>query len=255
MPRRVDPSELEPELEALLLKWVPDMAKRWRSASETDIEAIEQIADGELPRCYDWLLQRLGDGWDDIGFGTLDFSARTIIQGHARSLFPPHEGMMCIAGDTAEWQPQLRYYDLAHPAKDDAPVFVAGPDELDFESEYETLRELIASAVFNNHRLRPMPVRCEGIIGAEDDADVLEALAPVLEDLGFRAPVPCGPLCVMYDDETLALSSYRSPEWARANVVPFKLGGPSQGELRKLLGIITTSTDLVTRKLDWNPVL
>jgi hypothetical protein len=253
MPPRVDPSDLEPELEALLLRWVPDMSSRWRSASEQDIEAIERIAGGELPRCYRWLLLRLGHGWSTIGFRTLDFSARTIVQGHARGVFALREGMMCIASDTAKEQPQLRYYDLAHPVKDDAPVYVAGPED-DFEPEYETLRELIASAVFDNHRLRPMPFRCEGLIVAEDQGDALEVLAPLLEELGFRKPVPCGPLCLLYDDGTLAFSSYRSPAWPTPYVVPFNLGGPSLGMLRKLLGMISTSTSLVTKNLTWKPV-
>jgi hypothetical protein len=250
----IDPSNLEPELEALFLRWVPDMGSRWRSAFEQDIEAIERIAGGELPRCYRWLLLRLGQGWEKIGFGTLDFSARTIVEGHARGRFPHHEGMMCIANSTAEWQPQLRYYDLAHPAKEDAPVFVAGPEEADFEPEFQTLRELIASAVFDNHRLRPMPFRCEGLLVAEDEGDALEVLAPLFEELGFRAPVPCGPLCLLYDDETHAFSSYRSPTWSVPYVLPFNLGGPSMATLRKLLGVVTTSTGLATEHLKWMPL-
>jgi hypothetical protein len=249
----VDPSPLEPELEALLTRWVPDMGSRWRSASERDIAAIERIAGGELPRCYRWLLLRLGEGWDDIGFGTLDFSARTIVEGHARGAFPHHEGMMCIANDTAEWQPQLRYYDLAHPAKEDAPVYMAGPEETDFAPEFQTLRELIASATFNNHRLRPMPFRCEGVLVAEDEGDALEALAPLFEELGFQVPVPCGPLCVLYDDGKLAFSSYRSPARPTPYVLPFDLGGPSPEALRKLLGMVSTSTNLAIQRLEWMP--
>jgi len=251
----VNPSDLEPELEALFLRWVPNMASRWTSASEHDIAAIERIAGGELPRCYRWLLLRLGTGWDDIGFGTLDFSARTIVDGHARGVFPPHDGMMCIANDTAQWQPQPRYYDLAHPAKEDAPVFVAGPDEADFELDFETLRELIGSAVFKNHRLRNLPFRCEGLLVKEDKGDALEELLPLFEELGFRAPIPCGPLCLLYDDGTVAFSSYRSPTWHTPHIVPFNVGGPSLAALRKLLGVISTSTSLATKRLNWNPAL
>lgn len=246
----VNPSDLEPELEALLSQWVPDMSSRWRSASEHDIAAIERIAGGELPRCYRWLLLRLGAGWNEIGYRTLDFSARTIVDGYARGVFPHHEGMMCIANDTAQEQPQIRYYDLAHPAKGDAPVFTAGPEE-DFECEFETLRELIASAAFDNYRLRSMPFLCEGLLVKEDEGDVLEELIPLFAELGFRAPVPCGPLCLLYDDGTLAFSSYRSPAWSTPYLVPFSLGGPSLGALRKLLGLISTSTSLATEKLTW----
>lgn len=230
------------------------MSSRWRSASEHDIAAIERIAGGELPRCYRWLLLRLGEGWSEIGYGTLDFSARTIVEGHARGLFPHHEGMICIAHDRAEWQPQLRYYDLANPAKEDAPVYVAGPED-DFEPEFQSLRELIASAVFDDHRLRPMPFRCEGLLATEGGGDALEELLPLFDELGLRAPVPCGPLCLLYDDGTLAFSSYRSPRWFRLHALPFDVGGPSLGVLRRFLGVITTSISLVAKKLTWNPAL
>lgn len=249
----VGPSDLEPELEALLSRWVPDMGSRWRGASERDIAAIEQIAGGELPRCYRWLLLRLGEGWDSIGYGSLDFSARCIVEGHTRNVFPHHEGMMCIAEDTAEEQPQRRYYDLAHPTKEDAPVFVAGPEDADLAPEFETLRELIASAVFKNHRLRPMPFRCEGAFLAEDGEDALAALAPLLAQLGFRAPVPGGSLCLLYDDGSVAFSSYRSPAWPTPSVIPFNLGGPSPGALRKFLGVVSTSTNLAAKHLVWTP--
>ncbi len=249
----VDPSSLEPELEALFERWVPDMSTRWRSASGPDIEAIERIAGGELPRCYRWLLLRLGEGWQKIGYGTLDFSARTIVDGYARGVFPHHEGMLCIADDTAEWQPQLRYYDLAHPAKEDAAVFMAGPEELDFEPEYEGLREMLASTVFDNYRLRPLPFRCEGVLVAEDEGDALAAFAPLLAELGFSAPVPTGPLCLMYDNGALAFSSYRSPRWPIRHSLPFDLGGPSLAALRQFLGLVATSTGLVTQYLKWTP--
>ncbi|MEM7152014.1 MAG: hypothetical protein AAF799_04190 [Myxococcota bacterium] len=255
MSQEVDPSELEPELEALLVRLVPDMRSRWQSASEADIEALETIAGEELPRCYQWFLRRLGRGWADIGFGTHDFSAQTIVAGHARGLFPPHEGMMCIAHDTAEWEPQLRYYDLAHPADDDAPVFMAGPEAEDFEGEYESLRALIASTIFRNHYVRRMPHRCAGLLVDDGEGNATTALLPVLEDLGFSTPVATGSLCQLYEDGTHVLHSYRSPESTAPYVLPFDLGAPSVAALRKLLGIICTSTDLVAENLTWDPAL
>ncbi|MCY1010525.1 hypothetical protein OV079_34170 [Nannocystis pusilla] len=194
-----------------------------------------------------------GEGWDAIGYGTLDFSARSIVEGHIRGVFPHRAGMMCIANDTAKEQPQLRYYDLAHPSDQDAPVFVAGPEEDDFEPEFETLRELIASAVFDNHRLRPMPFRCEGLLVAEDGEEASQTLAPLLAERGFDVPVACGPLCLLYDDGTIAFSSYRSPAWPTPQVIPFNLGGPSPGSLRKFLGMVSTSTHLVVENLVWAP--
>ncbi|MCA9700283.1 MAG: hypothetical protein KC431_22345 [Myxococcales bacterium] len=247
-----DASNLEPELEELFLRWVPDMTSRWASASGQDIAAIERLAGGEIPRCYRWLLRRLGRGWAELGYGSLDFSARTIVDGHSRGLFPPCEGMMCIANDTAEWQPQLRYYDLAHPAKDDAPVFAGWPDEGGLSSEFQTLRELIGAAVFKNHRLQMLPVRCEGVFVDEDKGDVLDVLIPLFEELGFQPPIPGGPLSLLYDNGMVAFSSYRRPHRLMVHLVPFVLGGPSMSALRKVLGSVSTSTHLVIKRLSWN---
>ncbi|MBL8975907.1 MAG: hypothetical protein JNK56_35215 [Myxococcales bacterium] len=235
----------------LLSRWVPDMESRWRCASANDIAAIEELAGGELPRCYRWMLLRLGEGWQNLGFGSLDFSARGVVEGHARGDYPRHAGMLCIAEDKAEEPPQRRYYDLAHSLRDDAPVYVAGPEESDFGKEYETLREMIASAVFDNYRLRTLPCYCEGVLLSDENEDAFAVLAPHLAELGFRAPVPGGSLSLLYDDGTFAFSSYRYPEGYAPYVLPFHLGGPSLAELRRLIGIFTTSTSLVAEHLDW----
>jgi hypothetical protein len=228
------------------------MQSRWSPASTDDIAAIEQLADGELPRCYRWMLLRLGEGWQSIGFGSLDFSARGVVEGHARGAYPRHAGMLCIAEDKLEEPPQRRYYDLAHPLRDDAPVYVAGPEASDFGKEYETLREMIASAVFDNYRLQKLPYQCEGALVGEENDDAFAALAPLLDELGFRAPVTGGSLSLLYDDGTFAFSSYRDPEGYAPYVLPFHLGGPSLAELRRLLGVVTTTTGLAAEHLDWN---
>ena len=43
---RVDVADLEPELEALCMRLVPDMATRWHSAAVQDIAAIEAARRG-----------------------------------------------------------------------------------------------------------------------------------------------------------------------------------------------------------------
>lgn len=248
-----DPSDLEPELERLLEKYVPDMASNWSRASDHDIATLEAIAGRELPRCYRWMLLRLGRGWADIAYGSLDLSAQAVTQGYARKAFPELEGMMCIALDTDSFQPQLRYYDLAHGTDDDAPVFEAGPEDDELSAEYETLREFIGVAVFSSQRVDTLPIRVEGIFISEEGSSALDEFEHFVEDHGYRAPLTTGRFCTAYDDGEVAISSYSTPAAStRRDLLPFRLGGPSEGELRKFLGLLATGTSLRAHHLLWH---
>ena len=248
-----DPSGFEPELERLFERYVPDMASHWTRASDHDISTLEGIAGGALPRCYQWMLRRLGRGCSDIVYGSLDLSAQAIVQGHARNAFPEQEGMMCFAIDTDTFQPQLRYYDLAHATDGDAPVIVVGPeDDEEVATEYESLREFLGTAVFNAHRIRTSAARVEGVFFSEEGSSAIGELEPFLEGLGFTAPLPTGRYCALYDDGDIALWSSRKPsEDLRSDLLPFQLGGSSEGELRKFLGLLSASTSLRGHHLRW----
>lgn len=235
------------------MRLVPDMATRWHSAAVQDIAAIEALAAHELPSCYRWLLHRLGTGLRDIAYRTLDFSARGVLEGYGRGLFPHHEGMLCIANDAARWQPQLRYYDLAHASERDAPVWMTMPDEDALAPDHPSLRELIGAGVFDNFRRRTQPARLEGLLSREDEGAVVEELLPCLEAHGFLAPIPCGPLCLLYDDGVVAFSS--QDDGSMPHIVAFYASAPTVGDLRRFLGIITTSTTIVAKSLNWNSSL
>lgn len=252
MSQVTDPGSLEPQLESLLLRWVPNMSSRWQSTSQEDMEVIVHYAGGRLPNCYEWMLRRLAGGFASIGFGALDFSARTLIDGHRRGLFPHHEGMTCIAVDTSIDQPQLRYYDLAHQKDGDAMVFIAGPEEGEIEPEFQTLRELIGTAAFDNFRLSSMPFRCKGLLETPGDQDVAVAVLPLLEAQDFRPQVPCGPFCLLYDNGSAAFSSFRSPAWPpTTHVMPFALGATSSASLRSIMGHVAAATDVKIRNIEW----
>lgn len=249
-----DPSELEPELEALLRRYVPDMDTRWSRASDADIAALEALAGAPLPGCYRWMMLRLGEGWDNIAYGSLQMAAHTVLACHRAGRFPPHDGMLCIAESTDPLQPQRRYYDISNAAHDDAPVYVTDPDTDAIDLEYESLREFIGVAAFGNHRVHPMPVRVEGLFAAPAGDNALDLLEPCIEELGFRAPLSTGSFCSIYDDGELALSSYRNPgHGVGAHLAPFMLGGPSEAALRRFLGVVITETELKARHLRWTP--
>ena len=65
---------------------------------------------------------------------------------------------------SARWQPQLRYYDLAHASERDAPVWMTMPDEDALAPDHPSLRELIGAGVFDNFRRRSQPARLEGLL-------------------------------------------------------------------------------------------
>lgn len=256
MPLTDDPSELEPELERLFLRYVPDMASRWTRASDEHIAAIEAFAGRPLPRCYQWMLMRLGQGWSNIAYATLDMAARTVVQANTQHIVPAVEGMLCIALDHDEYQPQARYYDLAHATEHDAPVFIAGLEEGELRTSYETLREFLGLAVFDNYRLREHPTRVEGIVYADQGTNALDELEAFLEQLGFRSPIPTGAYCTVYDDGTASLSSYVVPDPKRSlHSLPIDLAGPDEATLRKILGLISASGSLNVRRLTWQPLI
>lgn len=247
----VDPSMLEPELELLLSRWVPDMKSLWQSASVTDIAALEKIAGTELPRCYRWMLQRLGNGLSDISYDGIDFSARRIVEGYTRNEFRNYNGMICIAHDTNMECAQERYYDVTNPTEGDASVYTIGPEKDEITLEFESLRCLIAFSVFNNYRVQPMAQHCEGVFRTKN-SNVFEELFPVISDLGFLSPIPKNPHVHLFDNGTIAFYSYRSPERYRMNSIPFTLGGPSTAALRSFLGIVLHSTSIELFGLEWS---
>lgn len=206
---QLNPFSLEPELEALMMRCVPNMESKWRGATPAEVARVEELAGTELPRCYRWLLLRLGRGWQSIAYPTLDFSVHRILEGHQRGQFPRREGMLCIADDVAPDQPQLRYYDIAHAQNDDAPVFMAGPEEDDFEVEFDGLRQMVGWSVFNNHRLNVLPFRCEGRFSARDEPDAIERFhALLVDELGFEAVIPKSAHCQLYVEPERACSSH-----------------------------------------------
>ena len=116
------PQELEPEIEELLLRLMPDLADRWKGATEDEIERLETIAGRELPRFYRWFLLRMGHDPGPLDYPTLDFSVPTILSAYEEPLFPPARRFFMIGYETNDMMPLHLLYDFEREVRDDAMV-------------------------------------------------------------------------------------------------------------------------------------
>jgi hypothetical protein len=116
------PHDLEPEVEDLLLRLVPELSQQWKGATPGEIDAVEAIAGRPLPRFYRWFLMRMGQDMGPIAYPVFDFAAPTVLACYSEELFPPHPRYLMIGYSLDEIMPLHLLYDFEHPARDDARV-------------------------------------------------------------------------------------------------------------------------------------
>jgi hypothetical protein len=193
----MQPLDLEPELEELLLRLVPGLEQRWQGATPDEIDRVEHIAGRPLPRFYRWFLTRMGHGMGSIDYPRLDFSAPRVLACYREKLFLPHPRFLMIGYETSEQMPLHVLYDFDHPARDDARVTKRYPMGGALYDQFDTFREMLAWGVVWDHGVEPRPQRCVGMF-SDSGGDVLSHLDPVMKSLGFEAPIPTGRCCSVY---------------------------------------------------------
>lgn len=245
--------DLEPEMEELLLRLVPDLATHWEGATEDEIEQIERIAARPLPRFYRWFLMRMGRSMGPISYPSLDFSASKVIDYYAKELSRPSPRFLMIGHESDEVMPLHLLYDFEHPARDDARV-VKGHIMCETSlAQYETFREMIAWGKFWTWRVEKFPQRCTGSF-VNRGGDVISLLDPVMKSLGFKTPIPTGSCCALYDATHAAMVSDTTPG-DDTEYHGFSLGGSDAGRLRRILGEIATESSLELKVDEWDPPL
>jgi hypothetical protein len=255
----MQPQDLEPELDELLLRIVPNLASQWRGATEHEIDQIEQIAGRSLPRFYRWFLMRMGGDMGPLEFRSLVCSAPTVLNCYAERLFPPHPRFLMIGYETDEMMPLHLLYDFNFPARDDARVIKGQALGGEGHPQFETFREMVAWGKVATWSVesRAQKVICDVLnIGG----DIKTHLDPLMKSLGFEAPIPTGPCCGVYHRADAGMVSfapvtsyYNSPAGAGHHI--FHLGANDHGRIRQILGEIAAETPFELKIDEWDPPL
>jgi hypothetical protein len=248
------PQDLEPDVEALLVRLLPDLPQRWEGASAQEIEQMEALAGRPLPIFYRWFLQRMGCSTGPLLYAGLDLSVGKILSCYAEGLVAPNPRFFLIGYETDPVGPLHLFYDFSYPARDDARVitrlFAGGPAYVQFE----TFREMLVWGEFVASRIEELPQHCSGCFKVKG-VDALDTLQRLLQEQGFVAPVPTGACCALYDRADAAMAVSSTPSDPPSPYFFFEFGGPNSSVLRRVLGVIATRSTLDCEVMEWNPPL
>lgn len=245
--------DIEPELEALLLRLVPDLPAQWQGASEEEIARLEQIAGRPLPRCYRWFLVRMGRSMGSIAYPTVDFSAQRILSAYATGGVASDPRFLMIGHESRADMPMHVFYDLDRCERDDALVLRASDPHEDSYEQFETLREMVAWGELWLRGVEGQPFRCSGTV-EDQDGDVLARLVPLLHGLGFTIPIPTGPYCGLFERADACMITKSIPG-REPRTHSFSLGARDVGRLRRLLGEIASAHAFDLEIMEWEPPL
>jgi hypothetical protein len=246
-------SVVEPALEALLLRIVPQLADRWAGASASQVSELEAIAGRPLPDFYHWFLSRLGKSMGPMRYPTVDFSAQGVLSAYASGAIEPDGRFLLIGHERDELMPLHYFYDLDRPARGDALVVRMLTPRDERHEQFETFREMLAWGELWAQRIEPAPQQCRGTLRAPS-GPLYPALAPVLGRHGFAAPIETGAFCGLYEraDATLVCSGTPSEQ---LEAQAFGLGGRDAATVAQILGAITSESGVEVRLSAWDPPL
>ncbi len=238
---------LEPELEALLLRIVPNLAHDWKGASPEEIEALEDLVEltgHDFPPFYRWFLSRLGGGVGALHPILRGFTATSVLAAYRSGSVDLGRTQFLIGRMPDPLMPLDVYYDLACPMREDAlvstAVMEAGPER----KTAETFREWLAAGALRGFRVLQMPNSCFGAFVDAGEA-VAEQLETVMHALGFTSPLPAtGPHCRLYERDDMAMVAKSSVEPSSLGILVFDIGGPTVASIRRVFGEIGTRTSL-----------
>ena len=245
--------DLEPEIEALLLRLAPSLPQHWEGASADELELLEALAGHRMPRFYRWFLQRMGRSMGPLRYPTLDFSAERILSCYEEGLVAPDDRFLLIAYESDVIAPLHLFYDLEHPARGDARVVSRGFSGEPVHFAFETLREMLAWGEFTVSRLGQLPQQCRGTL--RGDLDVMERLDPLMADLGFTKPIPSGRRAVLYDQPDAAMKVRATSDASTGPRPVFELGGANAEALQLILGHLLINSEIQVEVTDWSPPL
>lgn len=256
--KKMKVEELEPGMDALLQRLVPNIAREWKGATEDEIAQIEQIVKkvsggSDLPKFYRWFLMRMGHSMGQLSIPDMDYSAPTVISCYQEDKENKEEDhdftkYLLIGHCSKTFLPLNMYYDFGHPARDDARVTRRSGEGGEVFSEFETFREMLAYRTMLKHCVKKLPMTCTGTLYDAGGKDVHLKFDPVMASLGFKKPpVQTGPFCGLYEGSEAAMVTLDALEFEdeESDGFAFTLGGSDANCLRRILGEIAKETDLV----------
>ncbi|PCC73478.1 hypothetical protein SAMN02745121_08877 [Nannocystis exedens] len=237
---------LEPELEALLLRIVPNLARDWSGASPEDLEELEErveLTGHDFPPFYRWFLSRLAGSVGALHPMLRGFTAASVLEAYRTGSVDIGPTQFLIGRMPDALMPLDVYYDLAHPLRDDAIVLSAILDAGPESQISETFREWIAARAMIKFGVMTAPHRCFGAF-VDPGRTAAAQLETVMTALGFTSPITTGPFCRLYErgDMTMVAKSTVKPE--NLGILIYEIGGPSVAAIRRLLGEIGRGTTL-----------
>ena len=247
----------EPELEALLVRIAPDIAKQWKPATPEQIAEMETIAGRPLPPFYRWFLSRMGQDNGRISQPFVDFNVGKVLEYYREGEVPRDGRLLLIGIDEDDVGQAHPFYDLLMPVRDDClvgnmelPEEGVDPDTLYPRPQSETFREMIASGAFFRWRVRKFAHQCTGMAAAEDGDPVAERLKQVMQQAGFTEPVTGGAYFGIFDRADAAMTS-SAPLILPPHTFGFTLGGNDVASMRKVLGVLGHNTGINVTVDEW----
>jgi hypothetical protein len=244
---------VEPKLEALLLRIVPELAAGWEGASASEVSQLEAIAGRPLPDFYRWFLSRMGKNMGPMRYPTVDFSARSILEAYAEHSIERHQRFLLIGYERDELMPLHYFYDLDRPARGDALVVRMLTPRDETHEQFETFREMLAWGELWTQRVERAHQRCGGSLRAPSGGPY-DSLDPVMRRLGFTAPIETGAFCGLYERSDATLICSGTPSDA-PNLGTFALGGLNASSLGQVLSAISSESPLAITLSAWTPPL
>jgi hypothetical protein len=248
---------VDAEMEALVLRIVPAAERAtWQGATAEQVQQLEELAGRPLPGFYRWFLATMGGAFPHATFGYArqDLRASTVLAAYDEGLVQPDPRLLLIGRLPDPVMPELLFYDLDAPCRDDAMVLTGPESGPPRRRSFETLREKLAWEMLRRHLVASCAQRCEGSL-RDDGARASEHLRSVMADLGFTSPILTGAHCALYERRDAALTFIDPIEDSLGTILFFDLGGPDAGALRRLLGEIATRSPLEVGIDRWMPPL
>jgi hypothetical protein len=243
----------ELSLEALLLRIVPRLAAGWQGASAREVAELEAIAGRTLPEFYRWFLARMGTSMGPMHYPTVDFSAQGVLEAYATRAIEPSTRYLLIGYEREELTPLHYFYDLDRPARGDALVVRMITPRDETHEQFETFREMLAWGELWSARVEQAAQRCRGTL-RDVGGDPYRQLGPLLQRLGFSAPIDTGAFCGLYERSDATLISSGTPSDPTA-AQTFALGGGDAATIGRLLSAISNESTVEITLSGWSPPL